>query len=432
MQKLVSKYGLAAHLGFLTVAPLVLLPFFDEVTVGIAMLWLTLVAAIWFIMEPSRIGSEAPHSARARVIRTFVRDPFTYFMLLMVILTLLRWINSGIGLKYDAELMSWVMREPAFPLLPGSVSGHAFLPFVTAVSLFVVLAGIRHGLGRMARTSFALVAAGIAAIAGLVMETSSSGLSYVFALLLAVCAIFSANEDQSLKGEMFAALGIVGTMIGIVKFCSKLEIAMAAGAFLLLLVLAYMLVSRRIEGGGSFLIAVVVIAAVSLSGIAIVYFGRIPLDLEFFDSALAEKQQVMGSISFKVFQEYPWIGTGLGSFPIDMKFYATSADYKHIFPGSIEGLTTWWYLIAERGVVGSAFLLTGFGFLTWTYFHRIFIQFFSLTWRPFNVLFLVASAFAVAAGFFSTELLKCDVLMLMVATLALAASSAPRKVADGK
>ena len=47
MQKLISKYGLAAHLALLAVTPLFLSPFCAEATIAVAMMWMSAVGALW-------------------------------------------------------------------------------------------------------------------------------------------------------------------------------------------------------------------------------------------------------------------------------------------------------------------------------------------------------------------------------------------------
>lgn len=129
MQKLISKYGLAAHLGIITAAPLVLFPLCSAAAIGVSMLYLALVGAIWVIMEPSRIGREMPHNARERVIRTIVRDPLFYALLLLAGFAAVRALNQGVGMSYDLELQSWAFRDAPRRFSPGASRARPFCRF---------------------------------------------------------------------------------------------------------------------------------------------------------------------------------------------------------------------------------------------------------------------------------------------------------------
>ena len=51
VQKFIAKFGCAAHLAVLTVAPLFLFPFVGQETLAVALLWLSLPAALWTVLE---------------------------------------------------------------------------------------------------------------------------------------------------------------------------------------------------------------------------------------------------------------------------------------------------------------------------------------------------------------------------------------------
>ncbi len=74
VQLLIAKYGLAAHLAFLAVVPVLLFPFCNAWTVATVLLWLSLIAAIWALLEPSLRGGERMSEARRRVAKGMWRD----------------------------------------------------------------------------------------------------------------------------------------------------------------------------------------------------------------------------------------------------------------------------------------------------------------------------------------------------------------------
>ena len=68
MHQFLAKYGLAAHLALLAVAPLFLFPFSAESSVAVTLLWLTLLAVVWCFLVPSVRGGERLYDARLRVV----------------------------------------------------------------------------------------------------------------------------------------------------------------------------------------------------------------------------------------------------------------------------------------------------------------------------------------------------------------------------
>ena len=69
MQKLIAKYGTAAHLALLAAAPLFLFPFLPDEAIATVLLFLSLPAAVWTLMEPSVLDGEKLHTARERAVR---------------------------------------------------------------------------------------------------------------------------------------------------------------------------------------------------------------------------------------------------------------------------------------------------------------------------------------------------------------------------
>ncbi|MBR1921794.1 MAG: hypothetical protein IJ829_07335, partial [Kiritimatiellae bacterium] len=103
MQKTISKYGLAAHLALLAVAPLFLFPFCGSVWTARTLLWLSLSAAVWTFVAPSCRKDEMPHDARARVASSIFVDPLFWFSVVLVLFAVVRWLNVGVAMVYDAE-----------------------------------------------------------------------------------------------------------------------------------------------------------------------------------------------------------------------------------------------------------------------------------------------------------------------------------------
>ena len=198
MQKAISKYGLAAHLALLAVAPLFLFPFCGAVWTARVLLWLSFLAFVWTLVEPSRRQGEMLHDARFRVFLSVFRDPLFWFSLFLSLVAFVRWLNGGVAMAYDAENSVWSLRAPAIPFLPGSVSESGYLPFAATLAVAVMMQGCRHALGKSARGAFLFMAsflAGTASIAAIV----SAACGHAGALAASACA----NSDATFAGNAF-------------------------------------------------------------------------------------------------------------------------------------------------------------------------------------------------------------------------------------
>ena len=120
--KFISKYGLAAHLGFLAASPVAFAPFLDAAALGRLVLWTSLLAAVWILFEPSLRVGEHSADARGRVASELIRDPFLWFFLLVIVFAIVRWLNAGIARTFDAEQSVWAVKAAAAPafILVGS------------------------------------------------------------------------------------------------------------------------------------------------------------------------------------------------------------------------------------------------------------------------------------------------------------------------
>lgn len=454
MQKLISKYALAAHLGLLTVAPLLLFPYCGSGWVAATLLWLSLLGAVWVVMEPSRIGGEMPHNARERVVRTIVRDPFTYFILALVAYSVIRWINGGIALKYDLELQAWSLKSAMWQYMPGSVDGQAELPFAASVAMAVVLIGIRNAMGKSARIAYCATVASLAGLMGLFFaycylvgdqtflllsqcppnSPAFVGMGFGVALLLGTAGMFGANENRWLQVEFLLVFGLAGCMAGLLLFSGIVCTLAFLAAALLMVVIGFITVNSAFEGAGSFrcgLFFITVFVAAGLlavladpsSGLGLRY--RACKELELWPEGFMRLRGILSDVAAKVFTRNPWLGSGLGSFKLDIRFFVSPEECRLVPIGQSMALSGWWQLVAERGVIGAAFFATGLGFLAWTYLSRLVAGFANLKWRPLNFLFPVLLLAVVPATFFECSAWRSDVLIVLAAALAISANSAP-------
>lgn len=391
MQKLISKYGLAAHLALLAVAPLFLSP--------VCVLWLSLIGAIWLVMAPSRIGDEYLHEARRRVIREIYTDPFFWLSLLVVAYAAIRCGNGGITLRYDAEMTKWMIVGPGMELLPGSVDGFGFSEFALTIALMVVLQGCRHAMGLSARMSFCVMATLFAGYGALVLAVALGtgspdvlalaacntvrpaylGSAFGVYLSLGVIALLAVFERKWFLMVLPMMLAIGGCMAGLFLFAPVFAQMMFGAALALTLAYAFFYARRTMSHAGEFRYLVVFFLSVVIGGIVVLLtFSERDLQARLAEwtagtllgSETSELRATLDSLSFSIWKSAPWLGKGLGSFPLALKFCATDSDWMLIPPEQMAPLNGYWQLLTERGIVGAVFVACPLAFLLWTYGRR--------------------------------------------------------------
>ena len=456
VQKAIAKYGAAAHLAILAVAPLFLFPFFGGETISVVLLWLSGVAAIWILMEPSLHYGESPRLARRRVLKAIVRDPLFWALLAVVCLTGLRALNTGIRMAYDAENASWRLTDADFPLLPGCVGSAGVLPFAVSVASLVLLQGCRNSLGKSARMAFLLTAsifAGLAASVAvglvgfgheaLILQTKCSafdpsyvGTAFAVYLLGGTVALFAAFERKWRMVMPFFAFAIGGTAAGLFAFAPSFVVAVFLVAESVLLIYVFVVSIRSLPASGEFKLLVVTGISLTLGGLLVM--ATLPKDvfdvriaeltsLSFFSEDFYGQRAFLSDVALKSWLSRLWIGTGLGSFPFDFRFAATAENWQ-LFRGQVVGLPNgWWFLLAERGIVGALTLALTGGILLFSYVRRV------VGWasapaylHPACLLAPVVLAYLGVTGTFDCSFLRADVLMATGAYLAISANSFTR------
>ena len=458
MQRLIAKYGLAAHLALLAVAPLFLFPFFADGIVTVTLLWLSLLSALWMVLEPSMRAGEGLSDSRRRVAKAILRDPLFWILLAVIAFSGFRALNTGIALSYNAETAAWYVSDQVFPLLPGSVEGSGGLPFSAAVAFSVLVMSGRHSLGRAARQFFLLMSSSLAGLAAVIcllllrlgasgwMRTllpSSEGFEcsfagfvfglYLIAGLISLVAVFEQNWSKALAP---AALAIGGTLAGAVAFTPPyLSMAIVAvGLLTLIYVLAFS--SRFFRAAELFKIVLFSIAALLLGGLFVavvlpwgVWAERLSLlpEYKFFPDQFWKVREGLSAIAFKTWISHLWLGTGVSSFPLYFRIHAQAADWELLPRGVSAVANGWWLLLAERGVVGLMLFVLPFAFLLFTYVRRLIggISRWELPSPTCLVAPLVLLLF-VAAAFVDCSPLRVEVLLVTGSLMAISAASFPR------
>ncbi len=165
--RLITRYGLAAHLALLASLPFVLFPFLSESALSEVIFWLSGLAFLWLLTEPSMRAGEHLSIARRRVLGSLVRDVAFWFFLCVLAVASIRYANSDVALAYVQD--EWTIREPSSPGLPASAGSAGLLPLAVLTGMSVVVLGIRHGIGLTGRISFGMTASFVMGIGGLAM-----------------------------------------------------------------------------------------------------------------------------------------------------------------------------------------------------------------------------------------------------------------------
>lgn len=457
MQKVIAKYGLAAHLAFLAVAPLFLFPFVGDGMIADVLLWLSLFALAWTILEPSVLGGESLHVARSRVAGAMYRDPLFWASLVLVGFAGIRALNTGIALAYDAEVSAWNLSSPTFPLLPGSAGTSGYLPFAGMVALSVLAQGCRHSLGRSARMAYLLVVTTLSGVASVVAlmaarhgfpnataalacaEGVSAFVGFAFGLHLlgAMVALIAAFEHGWSLSMVLLFLAIGGNAAGLYAFApAYLSLTVAAvGLVLLIYVFAYS--CRALHAAGEFKLLVVTGLSVTVGCLIVLALMPATVNADrvaafkgfkFFTRRYWEIRSALSVVSFKSWLGNLWIGTGLESFLYDFRFKATPGDWQLLPRGTGFAPYGWWLLLAERGVVGLVAFVTPALLLLFTYFRRMCALFSEYAFpHPACLLAPFVVGLIVADGFFDCSLTRIDVLLAGCAMLVVSAAAFPRK-----
>lgn len=392
MQTLISRYGLAAHLAILAVAPLFM--------TATCVLWVTALAAVWLVMEPTCRGYEASHEARRRVLSRILHDPVTWAGFLLVGMAALRALNGGIAMKYDAEETRWFMSTAMWPALPGSANGFGLMNLAVALSLLIVLQGGRHGLSDSTRIVFALFASLFAACVAFVLAVLSKG-GHAETLALASCPL-TQNGSLGLAFGIYAVIGIVavagafeigwhaakplalvslcGTVFGAFAFSSPLTALVIASALALVFVYAFFYLVMKLKGSAGYKIPVVVGLATVAAGLLAVSVlpqetisGKTTVwqTADFLPESFRQVREALSKIALAAWRDAPWNGTGLGSFAFDVRFGADESDWLVLKSGHKAALNGYHQLLAERGLIGAIAICVFIGSVLWSFGGRL-------------------------------------------------------------
>lgn len=462
----ISKYGLATHLALAAALPAALAQFVSGSMLSVAMLWVSLSAVLWMLIEPSVLSGETVSGARARVCSHVIRDPLAWFLLIAVLFSLARWLNNGVRLAFDAETSVWAVKAATVSFLPASAGDAGLFHLALTVSMSVVMLGVKHTLGRNARLWFGIATGAIAAIGAVAAAVyvflsiepfrsaalsdfgapSFYGSLYALFLPMTVACGIQAEECKMTKTRLVLAWAVAGNGLGAYLFLPGLlgVVYLSATAIIAALALAIL----KIRSGAA---SAARAAAMLVFGLILAVFAAIlpsfeeiqkakaqGLEVEkAFPPALADRNGVLFRLAKAIWLEHPWSGVGVGAFGLQAPFVAGKEDWAVLPPKPSIGPNGYMTLVAERGIVGSGLWLIGFALLLQFWFARLIGSFAwqklqdegrswilnvpPVVWTgPLVLILFLADAFF-SSGFPLTALPAC-----VTAALPLAAASFPK------
>ncbi len=466
LQKFLSKYGLAVHLALLAALPLALTPFLDAARLASAVFWLSGLAALWLLAEPSIRAGEHLSSARRRVRGALVRDPLFWLLLLVAAFALVRACNTGIALRYDPEQAAWLVGEAKLGGGPASTGKTGFLPFAAALAVWVVTLGVRNGIGLMARIVFGVAGALFAGLGGLAAAGCAcaemapfagwmrSGFAEapfwasafgVWLVLGIVCGVQAEARKWGFARVPFV-LGTAGNAAALVFFAPPLVAAawLAFSVLALLFSLAYL--SRAGSGGAVARTFVLAAFGYALPVFLLMLFVAEPvraLKLNGLDPEIALPEayraasEALARIAREAWKAHPWFGVGSGALGLHVPFLAEKADWAFLPAQPAFAYNGYWTLLAERGIVGCLLPAAVLGLLLAAYGVRLVSAFSYLRYQDDADIFVFAvppvawfapltAALLAAEAAWSPVFLTDNVFVAAPVALALAAASFPK------
>ena len=427
---------------------------------------MSFIAFLWMLVEPSRRQGEMLHDARLRVFLSVFHDPLFWFSLFLALVAFVRWLNDGVAMVYDAENAVWSLRTPAIPFLPGSVSESGYLPFSATLAVTVMMQGCRHALGKSARGAFLFIAsflAGVASISAVISaacghpgalsaaacatsDASFAGSAFGLHLAGAMVALVAAFERKWKSAMPLLIVAIGGCGTGLYAFAPDYVIAVYTLASVLVLGFSLMYASRKV--GGLVVPKCLAILLVSAAAGALFSMWVLPASVRgarfaflsqggasLLPDGFIAARDSLSAIAASVWKEHSWLGTGLGSFGLDIRFNASPDDWALLPSSQVGALNGWWQMLAERGIAGVILFASPLLFLSWTYVLRAYeaVRKAVSSRRPAELMSLhavcwigpLAIAAATVCGFIDHSFWRPETMMAAAAMFALSGSAFP-------
>lgn len=373
MLDFLSNRATAAHLALAAVAPLVLCEYVSTGAVGPVLVWLSVIAAVWAFMAPVKLQDERTPEARCRFLSHSFSDPFFWFSAALVVYAAVVALNSGAALTYDVELKLWKLVSPTAAMLPGSVDGAGSIHFCSTLLVFALYSAVAHSLDSRQSVYFAIVASFVVVLDAVLAYASGvdigggNAVAYGLWSLVAAAAMFSAESSRRRPKELLSAMVLAGCLAALL-FTLRPVVTIVFVSAVLLLALAF--IAFRFRDLGVIGVArTLLMLFVAVSIAAILYHWRSGGDWQSQVPVWGcGIDHLFNRFSVLVWEANPWTGSGLGSFPLVTKFYATPEDWAAMGPVPDFGGNGWRILLAERGMIGVLAVAGSFGAMAFSWF----------------------------------------------------------------
>lgn len=448
MQKAIAKYGLAAHLAIVAVAPLFLFPYFSGSIVACVLICLSALSATWLFVEPSVRREEVLGEAQWRVRRAVVQDSLFIPLLVIAAFAGLRALNGGVRLSYDPVAGVWAVAKPSFAYFSGVVDGLGDLPFATVVAVLVVTEGCRHALGRSARMAFLLIASALSGLAALFAikwaqhcpaeVVSSVGFSFSLFLLCGIVSVVAVFDRKWVFATPLLFFSVGGNLAGTIVFAPIFSVVVAVAIAVAIVAYSLFYAYRRLRSSDEYRI-LVVFGVTFVAGVLIAVFlssddvvgNRLSAAMggAIFPKDFWKIRELLSGVAREAWTGSRWIGTGIGSIPLDIRFALSETDWTNVPRGVASVPNGWWQLLAERGIVGVVMCVLPVLLVLWGYGRGLIVALRAssvlhpASWLAMGVLLVV-----VACSFFDCSFLRPEAAVLLMATIALSESSFSRHV----
>lgn len=387
MQKFLTKYWLAFLLVVLFVSVSVSM-LNGNLMSGAPLFWLSLLAAESLLLLPTVFKDESIGEARKRVFRSLEGDAFTYVGMLLAIVGLIQWLNSGCTLEYLVDADIWKFSMPPVEWLPYSIKPEPALEFLSVVViLFSGCLLIRNGLGKGGKRFFldaATVGSGMIALFAAFTclaeptgtfarwveepEACNPGTFFAFWFLMGLGRDLSSSRSSSspLKAALWWCFSFVGNLTGLVLFNTGIGVVVYGGLGVLLIVYRMViLVVQHASLSKQFRFLVGVFFSLSLVGGSVKFLFpptfvvskvKNVMSASVIEEMSASRQFRMNA-AFKIWEDVPWTGVGaqgfsqyLGTVIEGSDWKLAKADKQYVWNDAFQFLCEW-------GVIGVGILV---------------------------------------------------------------------------
>lgn len=355
-------------------APLVLCKYFGVGAASVALIWISLVALIWAFTAPVKGEEERASEARRRFLEGTLGDPFFWVALLLTAYAAIVALNGGVALAYDNEQAVWRLRTPVLPSLPGSVNGAGGIHFASSVVVLVVYPAVAYALDARQSVYFAIVAATVVVADAVFACASGLGISggcvatYGLWSLVAASALFSAERAGKRVKELLATLMLAGCLAAMM-FAGRPAVVCVFVSALVLLTLSFIgftFSDLHVRGA----VRSIALVVVSCSAAAALYQWQVGDWNAMMPCWTTAADGTLTRLATEAWESAPWVGVGLGGFPLAAKFGAGPEDWSVL--GVLPDFYSngWRALLVERGMIGVLAVAISVGAIGFAWFSR--------------------------------------------------------------